>query len=45
MYKTRTGQAMLCPCVARKRSHLLKPFRNSNPVPKSYPWIQEATES
>ena len=45
MYKTRTGQAMLCPCVARKRSHSLKPFRNSNPVPKSYPWIQEATES
>jgi hypothetical protein len=36
---------MLCPCVARKRSHLLKPFRNSNPVPKSYPWIKEATES
>ena len=35
MYKTRTGQAMLCPCVARKRSHSLKPFRNSNPVPKS----------
>ena len=45
MYNTRTGQLMLCPNVARKQSHSLKPLRNSKPVPKSNPWIQEATES
>jgi sulfatase maturation enzyme AslB (radical SAM superfamily) len=44
-YKTRTDQLMLCPCVAREQSQSLKPFRNSNPVPISNPWIQEATES
>jgi hypothetical protein len=44
-YKTRTDQLMLCPCVARKRSQSLKPFRNLNSVPISNPSIQEAKES
>ena len=45
MYNTRTDQPMLCPRVACEQSHSLKPLRNSKPVPKSNPWIQEATES